>query len=59
MAVPTFLMGLLPGYETLGLLAPVALVLLRAIQGLIGLMTTGLVLLAATRPTSSTVKTVI
>ena len=34
MALPTFLMGLLPGYETLGLLAPVALVLLRAIQGL-------------------------
>jgi MHS family proline/betaine transporter-like MFS transporter len=28
MAVPTFLMGLLPGYETLGLLAPLALVLL-------------------------------
>jgi MHS family proline/betaine transporter-like MFS transporter len=34
MALPTFLMGLLPGYETLGLLAPAALVLLRAIQGL-------------------------
>jgi len=34
MAVPTFLMGLLPGYETLGLFAPVALVLLRMIQGL-------------------------
>jgi MHS family proline/betaine transporter-like MFS transporter len=34
MAVPTFLMGLLPGYETLGLLAPVALVLLRMVQGL-------------------------
>jgi MHS family proline/betaine transporter-like MFS transporter len=34
MAVPTFLMGLLPGYETLGLLAPIALVLLRMIQGL-------------------------
>jgi MHS family proline/betaine transporter-like MFS transporter len=34
MAVPTFLMGVLPGYETLGLLAPVALVQLRAIQGL-------------------------
>src|SRR5260370_13814547 len=34
MGVPTFLMGLLPGYETLGLVCPVALVLLRAIQGL-------------------------
>jgi MFS transporter, MHS family, proline/betaine transporter len=34
MSVPTFLMGLLPGYQTLGLLAPIALVLLRMIQGL-------------------------
>src|SRR5208337_1796683 len=34
MAVPTFLIGLLPGYETLGLLAPVALILLRMVQGL-------------------------
>ena len=34
MAVPTFLIGLLPGYETLGLLAPIALILLRVIQGL-------------------------
>ncbi len=34
MAVPTFLMGLLPGYQTLDLLAPVALVLLRIVQGL-------------------------
>jgi MHS family proline/betaine transporter-like MFS transporter len=34
MAVPTFLMGLLPGYRMLGLIAPVALVLLRMIQGL-------------------------
>jgi MHS family proline/betaine transporter-like MFS transporter len=34
MAVPTFLIGVLPGYETLGLLAPVALILLRTIQGL-------------------------
>jgi MFS transporter, MHS family, proline/betaine transporter len=34
MAVPTFLMGLLPGYETLGRMAPVALVLLRMVQGL-------------------------
>jgi MFS transporter, MHS family, proline/betaine transporter len=34
MAVPTFLIGLLPGYETLGLAAPLALILLRMIQGL-------------------------
>ena len=34
MAVPTFLMGLLPGYATLGVAAPLLLVLLRMIQGL-------------------------
>src|SRR5262245_23106 len=34
MAIPTFLIGLLPGYATLGLLAPVALTLLRMVQGL-------------------------
>jgi MFS transporter, MHS family, proline/betaine transporter len=34
MAVPTFLIGLLPGYATLGVLAPVALTLLRMVQGL-------------------------
>jgi len=34
MGIPTFLMGLLPGYATLGLLAPVALTLLRMVQGL-------------------------
>jgi MHS family proline/betaine transporter-like MFS transporter len=34
MAVPTFLMGLLPGYDRLGLAAPVILVILRMIQGL-------------------------
>jgi hypothetical protein len=28
MAIPTFLIGLLPGYATLGLLAPIALTLL-------------------------------
>jgi MHS family proline/betaine transporter-like MFS transporter len=34
MAIPTFLIGLLPGYATLGLYAPVALTLLRMVQGL-------------------------
>jgi MHS family proline/betaine transporter-like MFS transporter len=34
MAIPTLLMGLLPGYEPLGLLAPIALVLLRMVQGI-------------------------
>jgi MHS family proline/betaine transporter-like MFS transporter len=34
MAIPTFLIGLLPGYATLGPLAAVLLVLLRMIQGL-------------------------
>src|SRR5262245_770190 len=34
MALPTFLIGLLPGYAALGLLAPIALTLLRMVQGL-------------------------
>jgi MHS family proline/betaine transporter-like MFS transporter len=34
MAVPTFLIGLLPGYQTLGILAPVLLTVLRMVQGL-------------------------
>ncbi len=34
MAVPTFLIGLLPGYATLGVAAPIALTLLRMVQGL-------------------------
>ncbi len=34
MAIPTFLVGVLPGYDTLGLLAPIALTALRMIQGL-------------------------
>jgi MFS transporter, MHS family, proline/betaine transporter len=34
MAIPTFLVGLLPGYATLGLLAPIMLTLLRMVQGL-------------------------
>jgi len=34
MAIPTFLIGALPGYATLGILAPVMLTLLRMVQGL-------------------------
>jgi MHS family proline/betaine transporter-like MFS transporter len=34
MAVPTFLVGLLPGYDTIGIMAPVLLTALRMIQGL-------------------------
>ncbi len=34
MAIPTFLIGVLPGYSMLGLLAPAALTLLRMVQGL-------------------------
>jgi MHS family proline/betaine transporter-like MFS transporter len=34
MAVPTFLVGILPGYQTLGIMAPALLTLLRMIQGL-------------------------
>lgn len=34
MAVPTFLVGILPGYETIGVWAPILLTVLRAIQGL-------------------------
>jgi len=34
MAIPTFLIGIIPGYEVLGIWAPVLLVLLRLIQGL-------------------------
>src|SRR5436190_2566653 len=34
MAIPTFLIGLLPGYQTMGLLAPIGLIVLRVVQGL-------------------------
>ena len=34
MAVPTFLVGVLPGYQAIGIAAPVLLTLLRMIQGL-------------------------
>lgn len=33
MAVPTFLIGLLPPFETIGILAPIALIALRVVQG--------------------------
>jgi len=34
MAIPTFLVGILPGYQVLGMLAPIALTFLRMAQGL-------------------------
>lgn len=34
MAVPTFLIGVLPGYETIGVAAPILLTLCRMLQGL-------------------------
>jgi MHS family proline/betaine transporter-like MFS transporter len=34
MAIPTFLIGLLPGYQAIGVLAPIGLILLRVVQGL-------------------------
>jgi MFS transporter, MHS family, proline/betaine transporter len=34
MAVPTFLVGVLPGYDVLGIAAPIILIALRMIQGL-------------------------
>lgn len=34
MAIPTFLVGVLPGYPVLGMAAPILLTLLRMIQGL-------------------------
>ncbi|MFO1161176.1 MAG: MFS transporter [Reyranellaceae bacterium] len=34
MAIPTFLVGVLPGYEVLGVAAPILLTLLRMVQGL-------------------------
>ncbi len=34
MAIPTFLVGVMPGYDTIGLAAPILLTLCRTIQGL-------------------------
>ncbi len=52
MAVPTFLVGLLPGYQTLGMAAPILLTLLRMVQGLSvgGEATTSMVFLVEQAP---------
>ena len=52
MAVPTFLVGLLPGYDTLGMAAPILLTFLRMIQGLSvgGEATTSMVFLVERAP---------
>ena len=51
MAVPTFLIGVLPGYDVLGLAAPILLTLLRMVQGLSvgGEYTTSIIFLVETR----------
>jgi len=61
MAVPTVLMGLLPTYETIGLWAPVALVLLRIIQGLSvgGEFTTSVIFLSESAPPGRRAQTAI
>ena len=52
MAIPTFLVGILPGYQVLGVVAPVALTVLRMIQGLSvgGEYTTSMVFLVERAP---------
>jgi len=53
MAIPTVLMALLPTYDHIGILAPIALVTLRIIQGLSvgGEYTSSLIYLAENGPT--------
>lgn len=52
MAIPTFLIGILPGYDVLGVVAPLLLVILRTIQGLSlgGEYTTSLVFMVENAP---------
>lgn len=54
MAIPTFLVGVLPGYQTLGIMAPVLLTLLRVIQGLSvgGEYTTSIVFMVERAPSA-------
>ncbi len=55
MAIPTFLVGMLPTYATLGIAAPILLLLLRMIQGLSvgGEYTTSVIYLYERTPKSS------
>lgn len=55
MAIPTFLMGVLPGYDTLGLMAPILLTALRVIQGLSvgGECTTSLIFMVEHAPANA------
>src|ERR1700693_2100156 len=52
MAVPTFLIGVLPGYATLGVMAPIALTFLRMVQGVSvgGEYTTSIVFMVENAP---------
>src|SRR3954465_10634598 len=52
MAIPTFLVGILPGYQVLGIAAPLLLTLLRMIQGLSvgGEYTTSMVFMVENAP---------
>jgi MHS family proline/betaine transporter-like MFS transporter len=56
MAIPTFLIGLLPGHATLGLAAPIVLTLLRMVQGLSvgGEYTSSMVFLVERAPCGAT-----
>lgn len=52
MAIPTFIVGVLPGYETIGLAAPILLTLCRMLQGLSvgGEYTTSIVFMVENTP---------
>ena len=54
MAIPTFLVGILPGYQVLGLAAPIILTLLRMVQGLSvgGEYTTSIIFIVEQAPTN-------